>query len=101
MQARSRHSLRDPTERAAVSVSSNIAGGFARGATQEILTFLYIARGSAGEVGSMPCLLERLPMFSDLKPEISNLKSLAEGISRQLRAWADSLQNRASRAGGI
>ena len=41
----------------------------------------------------MLCLLERLPAFSDLKSEISDLKSTAEGISRQLRAWADSLQN--------
>ena len=30
---------------------------------------------------------------SALKSEISNLKSLAESCSRQLRAWADSLQN--------
>ena len=27
------------------------------------------------------------------RSEISNLKSLAEGDSRQLRGWADSLQN--------
>jgi hypothetical protein len=27
-----------------------------------------------------------------LKSEISNLKLLAEGVSRQLRGWADSLQ---------
>ncbi len=87
-------SLRNQIERAAVSVSNNIAEGFERGTTQELLTFLYIARGSAGEVRSMLCLLERLPSFSDnLKSEISNLKSLVEGISRQLRAWADSLQN--------
>ena len=43
----------------------------------------------------MLCLLERIPTSSDLKSEISNLKSLAESISRQLRAWADSLQNSA------
>ena len=86
-------SLRDQIERAAVSVSNNIAEGFERGTTQELLTFLYIARGSAGEVRSMLCLLERLPAFRDLKSEISNLKSMAEKISRQLRAWADSLQN--------
>jgi len=30
---------------------------------------------------------------ADLKSQISNLKSLAESCSRQLRAWADSLQN--------
>ncbi len=86
-------SLRDQIERAAVSVSNNIAEGFERGTTQELLTFLYIARGSAGEVRSMLCLLERLPAFADLKSAISNLKSLAEGVSRQLRGWADSLQN--------
>jgi hypothetical protein len=34
-----------------------------------------------------------LPGFFDLKPEIFDLKSRAESISRQLRAWADSLQN--------
>jgi four helix bundle protein len=88
-----RFSLRDQIERAAVSISNNIAEGFERGTTQELLTFLYIGRGSAGEVRSMLCLLERLPAFSDLKSEISDLKSIAEGISRQLRAWADSLQS--------
>ena len=90
---RGRFSLRDQIERAGVSVSNNIAEGFERGTTQELLTFLYVARGSAGEVRSMLCLLEGIPGFADLKSEISDLKSLAESISRQLRAWADSLQN--------
>src|SRR5262245_13029471 len=86
-------SLRDQLERAAVSVSNNIAEGFERGTTQELITFLYIARGSAGEVRSMLLLLDRMPKFSNLKSQISNLRSRAESISRQLRAWADSLQN--------
>ena len=90
---RRRYSLRDQFERATVSVSNNIAEGFERGTTQELLTFIYIARGSAGEVRSMLCLLERLPIFANLKSEISNLKLRAEEISRQLRGWADSLQN--------
>lgn len=85
--------LRDQIGRAAVSVSNNIAEGFERGTTNELLAFLYIARGSAGEVRSMLCLLERLSAFENLKSEISNLKSLAENISRQLRGWADALQN--------
>jgi hypothetical protein len=72
---------------------NNVAEGFERGTTQELLTFLYIARGSAGEVRSMLCLLERLAHFGHLESQISDLKSLAESISRQLRAWADSLQN--------
>jgi four helix bundle protein len=90
---RRHHSLRDQIERAAVSISNNIAEGFERGTTQELLTFLYISRGSAGEVRSMLCLLESIAAFGDLKSEISNLKSQAEGISRQLRAWAEALQD--------
>lgn len=90
---RRQYSLRDQIERASVSVSNNIAEGFERGTTQELLTFLYIARGSCGEVRSMLCLLESLPQFVNLRSEISDLKLRAESISRQLRAWAESLQN--------
>ena len=63
-------SLRDQLERAAVSISNNIAEGFERGTTQELLSFLYIARGSAGEVRSMLSLIGRLPAFGDLKFQI-------------------------------
>jgi four helix bundle protein len=86
-------SLRDQLERAALSVSNNIAEGFERGTTNELLAFLYIARGSAGEVRSMLCFLERKDGFANFKSQISNLKSIAESCSRQLRAWADHLQN--------
>lgn len=41
----------------------------------------------------MLCLIEGIPEFADLKSEISNLKLEAESISRQLRGWADKLQN--------
>lgn len=88
-----KYSLRDQLERAALSISNNIAEGFERGTTQELLTFLYIARGSAGEVRSMLYFIERLKAFQDLKSEISDLKALAESISRLIRGWVDSLQN--------
>ena len=84
---------RNQLENAVVSISNNIAEGFERGTTNELLNFLYISRGSAGETRSMYCLIERLPEFHDLRSEISDLKLKAESISRQLRAWADSLQN--------
>ena len=90
---RSRYSLRDQLERAAVSVSNNIAEGFERGTNNELLAFIYIARGSAGEVRSMLCLLERIPAFRSLANDIAALKKMAENCSRQLRAWAGSLQN--------
>lgn len=51
--------LRGQLERAVISVSNNIAEGFERGTTNELISFLYIARGSAGEVRSMLCLLEK------------------------------------------
>lgn len=88
-------SKRDQLDRASLSVSNNIAEGFERGTTNELLAFLYIARGSAGEVRSMLCFFERRPALRNFKPQISNLKSFAESCSRQLRAWADSLQNSA------
>lgn len=124
---RLRHSFRDQLERAALSVSNNIAdearqrgdgqcaahwpgatrraawsgrpqggtdrNGFERGTTNELLAFLYIARGSAGDVRSMLHLAGRRPYLSNLKSQVSHLIPLAESCSRQIRAWADSLQN--------
>jgi four helix bundle protein len=87
------YDIKDQLERAAVSVSNNIAEGFERGSTNETITFLYISRGSSGEIRSMTHLLDRLSRFQDLKSEISNIRSRAESISRQLRAWCDSMQN--------
>ena len=86
-------SLKDQLERAAVSVSNNIAEGFERGTNNELLAFLYIARGSAGEVRSVLCLLERLLSFRELRGEIPSLKTMAESCSKQLKAWAQSLQD--------
>jgi four helix bundle protein len=90
---RRQRSLRDQLERAALSISNNIAEGFERGTNQELLTFLYIARGSAGETRSMLCLIERMPALGELESGILNLKSSVESISRQLGAWIRSLRD--------
>ena len=44
--------LKDQLQRAAVSVGSNIAEGFARNGNKEFAKFLWIAKGSAAEVQS-------------------------------------------------
>ncbi len=85
--------LRDQLRRASLSISNNIAEGFERGSTAELLAFLYIARGSAGETRSMLYFAERLPEGGHLKSEISDLKLKTESCSRQIRGWTDSLQN--------
>lgn len=94
---RATRGFRDQLDRASLSVSNNIAEGFERGTTKELLQFLYIARGSAGEVRSMLVLKSRRAAragwSAGWQSQISNLLSTAESCSRQLRAWADSLQN--------
>ena len=86
-------SLKDQIERSSVSVSNNIAEGFERGTNNELLAFLYISRGSAGETRFMLCLLERIPVFRSLSKEIKTLKPKAESCSRQLKGWIQSLQD--------
>lgn len=44
------YGFKDQIQRASVSVISNIAEGFERGTKQEFINYLYIAKGSAGEV---------------------------------------------------
>jgi four helix bundle protein len=80
-------------QRAALSVPNNIAEGFDRGTNADLLTFLYYAKGSAGEVRSILHVIARMPAFGHLKPAADHLLALATSIGRQLGAWADSIQN--------
>ncbi len=83
---------RNQLERACVSISNNIAEGFERGANTELIQFLYISKGSAGECRSMLRLCESSPRFSNFRFEISNLIDRATGISKQLNGWIESLK---------
>lgn len=85
--------LRNQLEWAVVPISNNIAEGFERRTNQKLLTFLYIARGSAGEVRSMFTLLERLPGSSAEADEVVRPKAAVEGVSRQLGRWIESIKD--------
>ena len=85
--------VKNQLERAAVSISNNIAEGYERGSNTELIQYLYIAKGSAGESRSMLCLCDRLPKFQNFKSDISNLKLRVESVSKQLNGWIESLKN--------
>ena len=85
--------LLDQIRRSSLSVSNNIAEGFERGTTAELIYFLYIARGSAGETRSMLIFIQRLNPPAHLRQEVAELKDLAESCSRQIRGWTENLQN--------
>ena len=48
-----RYFFRDQILKAALSISNNIAEGFERKSNKEWIYFLYVAKGSCGEVRSM------------------------------------------------
>jgi four helix bundle protein len=89
---RGRYSLRDQMERAALSVSSNIAEGFERGTRDELLAFLYIARGSCGELRSQLAFCSRRKLVSNAAH--AELRKLCLSVSKQLGAFAAYLRDR-------
>ena len=85
--------LANQLQRATLSISNNIAEGFERGTTKELITFLYYARGSAGEVRSILSVMELMVEFEQAKQQIQTFKQNIEAITRQIRGWAQSLQD--------
>ncbi len=74
--------FKDQIQRAAVSVMNNIAEGFERKSNNEFKYFLYIAKGSCGEVRSMLYLAKELNTIS--KESFDEKYQLAEEISKVL-----------------
>ncbi len=83
--------LCDQIQRAAVSVPSNIAEGHERGSTQDLVQFLFYAKGSAGEVRSQLYHAEDLG-YADSRI-CEELRGLCRDISRQISAWIQSMQS--------
>src|SRR3989338_3684678 len=75
----------DQIQRASVSVMSNIAEGFERGTKQEFLNYLFIAKGSAGEVRAQLYVALDAGYIDSLK--FKDLNSLAIECSRLLSSF--------------
>ena len=77
--------LRDQIQRASVSVMANIAEGFERGSDREFHRFLYIAKGSAGEVRSH--LFVALDLGYVTSDEFDNLRAKAEDVAKTISGF--------------
>jgi four helix bundle protein len=80
--------LRDQLQRAAVSISTNIAEGFERSSRREYVRFLLIAKGSAGEVRSLLRVALEVGYIDQEQYNIlrSSVLDLSRYLSNQIRS---------------
>lgn len=83
------YGFRDQIQRAAVSVGNNIAEGFERQSDKELKQFLFIAKGSCGEVRSMIYLAQDLGYLKEQEAII--IRDSAQEISRMLAGFIKKL----------
>ena len=63
-------SFRDQVQRSSVSIPSNIAEGYERQTNKEFIQFLYIAKGSCGELRTQLYIAKKLQMINKTTSEI-------------------------------
>jgi len=83
------YSFRNQIQRASVSVMNNIAEGFERKSNNEFKQFLFIAKGSNGELRSMIHLAKELNYISDdqyvsILDEVLTISKLLSGLIKTL-----------------
>jgi len=83
------YSFRDQICKASVSIMNNIAEGFERNSDKEFKHFLYIAKGSTGEIRSMLYLADELNYINAKK--VSELLESSLEISRLLSGFIKTL----------
>jgi len=84
------YAFKDQICRAAISILNNIAEGFERQTNKELKNFLYIAKGSSGEVRSMLYLALDLKYIK--KDEFNLLTDKATEVSKILSGLIKTLQ---------
>jgi four helix bundle protein len=74
-------------QRAAVSIPSNIAEGFERQTNKEFIQFLYIAKGSCGELRTQLYLAKEVSFITneDFTTLLSKLVQLSSMISNFIK----------------
>ncbi len=87
--------LVDQMRGAAVSIMSNIAEGFERGSDAEFAQFLYIAKGSSGELRSQ--LYVSLDQSFTSPEEFNGASELCRSVSQQLSGFIKYLKGSATR----
>lgn len=83
--------LKRQLRRASISVSSNIAEGFERHTDKELIHFLYISKGSAGEIRSQLYLAWDLEYLT--KDEFTKLHTIITDISKMISGLIKYLEN--------
>ena len=84
--------FRNQLDRAALSISNNIAEGFERTTTAELQSFISIARGAAAEVRSMLSVVRNRPKLKQHAKTLLTIQTRAESCGRQLGAWSKSIE---------
>jgi four helix bundle protein len=83
-------SFKNQIERASVSIMNNIAEGFERKSNKEFTYFLYVAKGSCGEVRSMLHVAKDLGRIND--NQFLELYTISIEISKLLSGLIKSLK---------
>ncbi|MCL2415046.1 MAG: four helix bundle protein [Bacteroidales bacterium] len=80
--------FKDQVQRAAISIPSNISEGFERQTNKEFIQFLYIAKGSCGELRTQIYLGHQLEYINkkDYNAMLEKTKSLSSMLSSFIKA---------------
>jgi len=82
--------FRDQIQRASVSIMNNVSEGFERGSDADFKRFLYIAKGSCGEVRSMLYIAKELHYIDN--SNYTSLHGNAVEISKTISGFIKSLE---------